>query len=293
MKIMKGTLYTNHYKEDASSEPRISSNSMKQLKSHARDLRDLFEQRITVKHVAEFKLVTCYPNDDANVVRKQMEACDFDVLPMKEKGVIYGYVRQSDLKNGLCEQYENIFHPSELVAESMPLTDLLPLLRDVSRVFVLDRNRVSGIVTRGDLQKAPVRMLFFGYVTLLEMNLLRLIRSYYPKESWKKYLSDKRLKKAQKLFKERKDRNEAIDLADCLEFCDKRVLILKKPQIRKSLGLKSKRFGEFLLKEVQELRDKLAHAQDIVGNSSWTEVIDLIERVEELLRRCEEIKIES
>lgn len=264
------------------------ANRMKQLKSSSQDLRDLFEHSITVRHIAE-KLQSCQADDDAVGVRRRMEEFDFDVLGLEEKGVVSGYIEQSSLETGTCIKYLHTFHPSELISESTPLIDLLPILRDVPRVFVLDRNKVSAIVTRGDLQKAPVRMLLFGLVTLLEMHLLRLIRIYYPNDSWQEFLSDGRLEQAKKLLSERHARNEAIDLADCLQFCDKRDLILRRSDIQKSVGLESKKSGE-LLESAEKLRNKLAHAQDIVTGSSWPEIIDLAKEIEVLLERCELIE---
>lgn len=267
-------------------------NPMKQLKSSSQDLRDLFEHSITVRHLVE-KIKSCQADDDAAVVRKRIEKLDFDVLGIEEKGVIYGYVERSNLETGPCRKYQRTFHPSELIAESTPLIDLLPILRNTPRVFVLNRNRVSGIVTRGDLQKAPVRMLLFGLVTLLEMHLLHLVRIYYPQDSWQEFLKGARLESAKKLLAERQARNEAIDLADCLQFCDKRELILRSPQIRERIGLKSKESGEHLLKSAEDLRNKLVHAQDIVTGSSWPAVIDLAKDIEALLERCEEVEIDG
>lgn len=266
---------------------------MKQLKSTSQDLRDLFERSITVKHVAE-KLKSCKAHDDSTVVRKLMEKLDFDVMGIEDDGAVYGYVEQSKLETGQCMKYQRIFHPSELIAESTSLIDILPILRDKPRVFVLDRNKVTGIITRGDLQKAPVRMLLFGLVTLLEMHLLHLVRIYYPGDSWQEFLNDTRLEKAKEVFSQRRAKNEAIDLEDCLQFCDKKELILRSTQIRDCIGLKSKEDeagGELLLKSAEDLRNKLAHAQDIVTGTTWPEIIDLAEEIEALLKRCEEIEI--
>lgn len=265
------------------------TNRMKQLKSSSQDLRDLFEHSINVKHIAE-KLQSCQDGDDAIEVKRRMDELDFDVLGVEDEGVINGYIERTSLETGPCSKYQRTFHPSELIAESTPLIDLFPILHDAPRVFVLHRNRVSVIVTRGDLQKAPVRMLLFGLVTLLEMHLLRLIRIYYPNDSWQEFLNDGRLEQAKKLLSERHARNEALDLADCLQFCDKRDLILRRLDIRERIRLKSKQSGEILLEFTEKLRNKLAHGQDLVTGSSWPEVIDLAKEIEVLLEQCEQIE---
>ena len=81
-------------------------------------------------------------------------------------------------------------------------------------------------------------------------------------------------------------------MADYLQFSDKRELILAKTEIVERLGLKSKRYGERFLKSVEALRNKLAHAQDLVSDSSWPELIELAQGIEALLQRCEEIEFE-
>lgn len=45
------------------------------------------------------------------------------------------------------------------------------------------------------------------------------------------------------------------------------------------------------MKSAEHLRNKLAHAQDLINGSSWPEVILLAEEIEALLQRCEEIEI--
>ena len=261
---------------------------MKQLRLG--EIKELFDHGITVRYITE-KLQSCDANEDACVVMKSMEECDFDIMGIEEKGVAYGYVERSCLVTGPCRNYQHIFHPSELISESTPLIDLLPILRDAPRVFVIDRNRVSGIVTRGDLQKAPVRMLLFGLVTVLEMLLLRLVQVYYPRDSWQKFLKNVRLEAATKLQAERQARNEAIELGDCLQFCDKRDLVLKCLQARRHLGFESKQIGECILKSAEGLRNKLAHVQDLVSGSSWPQVIRVVMKIEALLERDEEIEI--
>ncbi|MBK1990369.1 hypothetical protein A0J48_023070 [Sphaerospermopsis aphanizomenoides BCCUSP55] len=265
---------------------------MKQLKSRSQDLRSLFENSITIEYVAE-PLKAVDAEVDVTEVLHWMQLQDFDVVGVETEEIITGYVQRSTLinkKSGKCGDYQQVFHPQELIAISTPLMKLLPILQQTPRLFVLDCNQVTGIITCGDLQKAPVRMLLFGLVTLLEMNLLRLVRLYYPQNSWQQVLKPDRIEAAQKLWRESQERNEATDLLDYLQFCDKRDLILHQTELILQLGLKSKRAGERLLKSAEHLRNRLAHAQNLVTGSSWTELISLAAEMERLLVRCEEIE---
>jgi hypothetical protein len=121
------------------------------------------------------------------------------------------------------------------------------------------------------------------------MNLLRLVRNYYAQDSWQQALKPERLQAAQKLWRESQARNEATELLDYLQFCDKRDLVLQHPELFEQLGLKSRRFAERFFKNAEQLRNRLAHAQDLVNGSSWTELISLAGGMEQLLIQCEQI----
>lgn len=240
-------------------------------------------------------LCCCRAEEHAAEVKAMLQARDFDVLGIEDNGVVCGYIKQSDLPSGgnkECGEYKIEFRISDLVAESTPLLIIFGIFRNINvyRVFVLVGNRIQGIITRGDLRKAPVRMWLFGLVSLLEMQFLRLIRHYYQHNSWKNSLPEERIKAAEELLLQRQGKKENIDLADCLQFCDKRDLILARNDIRSLLVIKSKSSGKSLLKKVEDLRNNLAHAQDIFAGMSWEQLIDLTEEVERLLQRCESIQ---
>lgn len=264
-------------------------NRMKQLKSTYRNLHDLFGHDIKARHILEH-LRSCRAEENAATVRRRMEKLDFDVMGIKEDGRVNGYVEQSSLKIGPCRNYRIGFVASELLQESTPLIEVFSGLHDATRRFVRKRKKVIGIVTRGDLQKAPVRMWLFGLITLLEMHLLRVIRNHFPADSWAVLLSDGRMINARKIFASRKERNEAIDLVDCLQFCDKRELVFKIPAVKESVRKYGVESADTVLESAEILRDKLCHAQDIVEGSTWPEVIDLAKNIEHILEffeRCE------
>jgi anion-transporting ArsA/GET3 family ATPase len=122
------------------------------------------------------------------------------------------------------------------------------------------------------------------------MNFLRLIRIRYAHDSWKSLLKPARLKHTQNILDDRRRRNEAIDLADCLEFGDKARIVAQTDAIRSALGLSSEEEMDQLLKKLENLRNELAHSQDII-TGNWPEVVELAEEAEELLIKCEEAAI--
>lgn len=59
--------------------------------------------------------------------------------------------------------------------------------------------------------------------------MLSIIRERFPENTWIENISsDDRLKDAEKVFQDLKNKNREIDLVDCLHFCDKKEIISKK-----------------------------------------------------------------
>src|SRR3990172_1407829 len=191
---------------------------MKHLKSSLNDLRELFEHSITVRHISE-PLASFDADHPAAQVLEFMDKKDYDVVGVRKDGLVSGYVRREDLS---LEDGDKVgghlvtFEPNEMLSETTPLVNVFEVLGNSPRAFVLILGQVGGIVTKGDLQKVPVRMWLFGLISLIEMHLLRIIRDYYPDDSWKPLglISSERLDGAEKRLAELRKRNEAIDLAD-------------------------------------------------------------------------------
>lgn len=260
---------------------------MKHLKSTSQNLRDLFEQTITVRFIAE-PLRSFDVNSEASKIKSFMEQRDYDVIGIRRNGLMIGYIAKEELLDGAVIADIRHFDPTELVNDTTNLVEVFRMLRTRPQVYVIYLNEVCGIVTKGDLQKAPVRMWLFGLVSFLEMQLLRVIRGCYPNESWSVYLKDSRLEKARKRFDERKAKNEQIDLADCLQFCDKRDILKSSDKIKTLAGIESPGQVEDFLKKAEDLRNNLAHAQDIISGL-WPEVAETIEWIKSLLENMEKV----
>ena len=268
------------------------SGHSKNLRFTVDDLRKILS-RISVRYVAEFDLKTADEKEDGLKVKGHMKKWDFDVMPIKSNDRIVGYVLQSELTKGTCESQKHVIEPSDIVAESTAILDLLLIMRDrlddKPWLFVLDRNEIRGIVTIGDFRKAPVRMFLFALVNLLEMHFTHLIRRNCKEEELEELISQKRLKKAKDLLEQRKKKNEALDIFECLQFCDKRCILQKKPEIFNQLMINSKNETLKILKKAEALRDRLAHGNDMVDGITWRDLINLTGNMEKIIEKCEQI----
>ena len=258
---------------------------MKHLKSSLLDLRDIFEHSLAARDLAE-PLASFDDNQAVETVRDFMEKEDFDVVGVRRSGRIAGYAERPALLRGVLGDHLSKFEKTVVFSDVEPIIEVLRYLDNAPRVFVGIRDHVWGIITRGDLQKAPMRMCLFGLISLLEMQLLRLIKNVYPNGKWKSLLSTNRIELAEKILNDRRSRNEGTDLADCLQFADKTAIIAKSEGLRVQLGFASCKKAKFLFENLMELRDDLAHSQDILAGR-WPEIVQLANKAEELIECCE------
>jgi len=254
------------------------------------DLRSLFETGITANSIQE-PLKYCFYGEPALKVQAELRRLDFDIAGIRSSKdqPILEFVRTASLQNGNCEEVAESIKAADIIAESTPLIEVLNGLRDRTYFFILNGRQISGIITRADLQKPPVRILIFGIISLLEIHLTFLVRTHFPDEKWRDVLKPKRIENAETILQNRKERNEEIDLTDCLQFADKRDLVLASKEMRDHLGLESKKGTQSVLRNIEKIRDKLAHSQDIVSGTTWEELIDVVQKVEWMLQRSDDI----
>jgi hypothetical protein len=174
------------------------------------------------------------------------------------------------------------FGSNQVTDSETPLRETLIMLGEQPFLFVTSLGAVGGIITRADLQKPSVRMWLFGLITLVEHAFSELIRVRYPDNAWREYLSDNRLERAERFQAERRRRNESMDLISCLALADKGQLLSKDREIREQLGMGSRSAAREAVRNMEQLRNSLAHAHDIV-TGSWRTIVNLSVNVDKVL----------
>lgn len=244
-------------------------------------LRRVFIDGFSVHDIAE-PLVSFDSTASAKTVRVTMEERGYQAVGVRKNGVVMGYLEQSELFEGDCAGFTKSFDIATVIADTATFSEVIVALKERPRLFVSILGAVGGIVTRTDLQKPSVRMWLFGMVTLIEMRFSRLIEVFCPNQSWKQFLSDGRVQKAEELFEERTRRNQHIDLLACLQLSDKGQIIARNEELRDSTKFQSRRQLEQAIKGLERLRNNLAHSQDIVS-SDWEIILQLSENLDEVL----------
>ncbi len=249
--------------------------------STVHSLRRVFQQAFLVHDIAE-SLVSFDDSASAEQVRAFMESRRFEVVGVRRDGRVEGYVELANLGDGVCSDYRKSFDDSQIILDSSSLSDLVLRLKDRRRLFVSILGRVGGIVSRSDLHKPPVRMWLFGMVTLIEMRFGRLIERFCPDDTWKPFLSDGRIQKAEQLLEERARRNQELTLRDCIQLSDKVQIVARNSQLRAMTRFQSRRQLEEAAKLLEKLRNDLAHSQDII-TGDWEAIVALSENLDSVL----------
>jgi hypothetical protein len=242
-------------------------------------IRRIFTETFTARDLAE-PLASFDANAACADVRSFMEARDFDVVGIRCEGKVVGYVEREALSQGPCESVLRPLETNVMVDEETPLATALTALTRTPFLLVQVLGDCGGIITRADIQKAPVRMWLFGMVTMIEMRFSDLIEHNCPGDSWQQYLSEARLQKAQSLLEERRRRRQSVRLFDCLQFADKGRIIARNENVRKFTIFASRGQAEDAVKKLEQLRNNLAHAQDL-PTSDWEIIARLCELIAE------------
>ncbi|HEY5974398.1 MAG TPA: hypothetical protein VIU41_06605 [Geobacteraceae bacterium] len=249
-------------------------------------LKRLFQEGFSVMDIAE-PLASFDAERPAGEVSAFMAAHDYDLAGVRRHGLVSGYVRRTELAGGCCGDHLHPFGPDDLVAETDPLQKVVESLAINNQCFVTVLDRVGAIVTLSDLEKPPMRMFLFGMITIQEMIMTRAINEHYGDGSWRQLVSEGRLAKAVELHRERQRRNQDVDLLDCLQFSDKSQILLKNPDFIRQLGeigLTSRKAALQAAKELEALRNNLAHTQEIIPEG-WQRIAIFATRLEYLLER--------
>jgi hypothetical protein len=248
--------------------------------SQRRALR-LFTEAFTAREVAR-SLRSFDVERPAAEIFAALDRFGLEVAGLRRNGVCVGYVHAPRAAADGGADLLRPFAPTQLLQGDAPLSEVIRVLTLYDFCFVTSMGDVAGVITRGDMQQPVVRMWLFGIITLMEMELLERIRARWPDGGWTRLLSAGRLDKAQALLGERRRRGQHVDLADCLQLSDKAQILMEDEEERAAFGLYSKGAAKRVIRDLESLRNNLAHAQDIVTHD-WPQIARLARRIEEHL----------
>lgn len=263
--------------------PSAASEPLLMLPQHNSDqhLFRLFSEAFTAHHIAE-PVRSFDASRSSEEVQAIMELNQLDIVCLREQGVITGYARHTDLKAQKCREHMREFRKGQVISGDSSLSDVIHVLTLQEYGFISVLGEIAGVFRRDDVNKPIVRMWLFGIITFLEMEVMKIIERYFPENSWQTVITEDRLQLARSLQQERRRRGQHSNLLECLQLSDKGKILISNDETLQLVGLESRRAAKKTLREMESLRNNLAHAQDIVSYD-WAQIVRLTYRLEETL----------
>ena len=182
-----------------------------------------------------------------------------------------------------CPKPPTVWSASQAVQKDASFPDVIQILVRHTCCLVIHEEKTLGVINRHNLQDPIVRMWLFGLITVFEMWMSDFIELRLDEKKLLEMLSPERMAKVRILQQERQRRGQDSRWQDCLQFGDKAQLLLEEGAILSSFGFDSKNKARRAIKDLESLRNNLAHAQDIISYD-WPQIIRLSRRFEELNR---------
>jgi CBS domain-containing protein len=243
------------------------------------------ETGLRVSQIATFKLKTCFLDQEANQVLADPLLEDFDQIPVRRKANIVGVLERCTIPLGTVRESMLPLDDSLLVAADQPITKFVASLNKRPYRLVLVGTEITGIVTRSDIAKAPVRLLAFTLVSHLEMAMTAAIHKGFPSnDSWLELLDRDRQKKLLGRMKRRQAQNLVLPMIDLADLGDKRRVLVR------ICGLDS--LAERELTEIEDLRNAVAHSRDYARtDSELGKFIDRLSTTRNWIKRAQDLAV--
>lgn len=245
-------------------------------------VRRLFADAFSVMDIAE--PVVSFDLDSATAdvlgVLQQQRAT---AAALRAAGAIVGYATASDLARARrCKEVLRPFAAGQVIDADETLSEAIYVLTLREHAFVSMLGSVVGVITRSDVQKPIARMWLFGMITLIEVTLTERVRAAFPDGDWRSRVSTGRLQRARELREERARRGQPCGLLDCLQLSDKAQILMQEENALQEFGFRSRKAAGKVIRELESLRNNLAHAQDIITHD-WAQIARMTRRLQEIV----------
>jgi predicted transcriptional regulator len=230
------------------------------LDGKVEEILDSIENAMPVSLIATFPFECCQDNNQTCEVLNRPELREFDHLPVRNgSGQIVGVLNRNTKRKDETLVREAMQHLCEevLVTANAPLLSFVETADHREYMMVVDGQKITGIVTRSDIQKLAVRPALFLRITCLELLLAQWLRKNCSDEqTWMKTLSQSRQTKINDSWASRQKNNLAIDKISTTELDDKSTAVIE-------LGaFPDRECARKRLEWVVKLRHSVAHAGD-------------------------------
>jgi len=217
---------------------------------------------LRIEHITTFNLVTCHASAQVRRVLDDPDLSAFDFVPVRDdEGTVVGVLDRSQAISGRVDQAMATLPDSLVVSRRMGLTDFLSLMAKKHFALVEDEGTVTGIVTRSDLLKLPIRVLAFAHICQLELALGATISRNYPHDSdaWTALLNRNRRTRILRQYRDLAQSRIDLSLVELSQLCDKRVVVARILDVPNGF--------EDELMHIEKYRNLIAHSSIFIQNN--------------------------
>jgi len=240
-------------------------------------------------------------DDDARDTAAWLDAHDYDATPVYDDGVPVGYVTLEEIAGAdpgvRVGDVQTPLGVAVIISPDAPFDVVLEALYDRPFYYLADRNEVTGVLTRADLNIEPVYQHLYTLLSRLERVFREVIQAHAP--DWREtasitpsVLDDIDERRAQAATA-----NVALAPIHYAQFSTLTRIIAGSEDCRAVFGFDSEHQARSRLKRITDLRNDVAHTTPILQNTNQgiaesgrtvTDLIEQYELIEELLATVEE-----
>jgi len=175
-----------------------------------------------------------------------------------------------------------------MISGDTPFAAVLSALIDNPVYFLGGPNHVTGILTRADLNTAPVRIYLFDRITYLEEHLRELVLEKKP--DWKNTpVTRNELDDIKDRYEDAQAANVALEEIHYASFSALETIVTSVEACWEACGFSTKGGAGSRLHEVTDLRNDVAHANLLVENTDSNEFLSSGRTTENLSNTLETI----
>jgi hypothetical protein len=216
----------------------------------------------------ETKFIRHMKGDSKDGVLDLMDKEVWDQTPVYDSdGIIRWYVEREDLRAGTMstlESYLKQLKTEHIISAETPVVDTFREISVHRFLYVLEGNRIVGLVTYSDLDRRPVRTLLFTLLNELEGKLIELMnRENSSSEYWMGKLEKGQQDKVEYWYNKRKEQDRTLNKLECFTL----AYLFKAATEDGVLVRHGIVLGQDEVERMVDMRDKVAHpGLDLIAN---------------------------
>lgn len=235
-------------------------------------------------------------DDDAQETANWLEAHDYDATPVYDDGAPAGYVTLEaavDAEPGTrVGDVQTPLGVGVIISPDASFDVVLEALYDRPFYYLADRNEVTGVLTRADLNTEPAYQHLYTLLSRLERVFREVIQGHAPDWRETTSITQSVLDDIDERCREAAAANVALAPIHYAQFSTLTRIIAENEGCRDVFGFDAEHQARSRLKGITDLRNDVAHATPVLQNTNQgltesgrtvTDLIEQYELIEELL----------